>query len=115
MEVNKIFPIRKDLMVGDSIVVIKDDKSFSGIFYASESEDDVSVDELTENLKFYTRYTTICVGKNLKRFYIFRNTFDKISSTIIVNSNDLKIFFTKVVLVEKFKKQALKERKMAWQ
>lgn len=111
MGVNKIFPIREDLTVGDSVVIIKNEKCFSGILYTFGTE----ISLLNDKKTYYTKYTNFCVGKNLKRFYIFRDKFNKEYSKIIYNSRDLEIYYTKVVIVEKFKRQVLKERKMAWQ
>ena len=64
---------------------------------------------------YYTKYTNFCVGKNLKRFYVFKKTVDAISFKIITNGNDLEIYYTKVVIFEKYKPQHLKKREMAWQ
>lgn len=111
MEKNKNFPIREDLTIGDSIVVIKDGKSFSGIFYAAETE----IALLESNVIYYTRYTLICIGKNLKRFYVFKKTVDNKMFKIITDGDDLEIYYTKVVIFEKYKAQELKKRHMAWQ
>lgn len=85
------FPVRLDIKYGDSVVVIKGNEKYTGIFnwYAKERVVDWSCLD-----RMYSRYKTIYLISNNKRITIGR-------MMAFHPLNDLEVYYSRMVLTEK--------------
>ncbi len=100
------FPVRDEMMYGDSVVVIKGNTCFSGIVHYFETKSVFIQQQRDSLVEQYVRYEVISLFCNNKKMRINRSN-RNVRDGIFLES-ELGVHFSRVILFEKYKRSEFK-------